>query len=108
MDKTTICDKCKSKVPVNQVKYVPKDENTMMVVCNDCASGKTSKKPAPSTTKIKYFCGRCKYKFKHDPKSLRELQCPFCGKSDRIMDDNTDAASVLQEVSNPSFSDRIY
>ena len=52
--------------------------------------------------KEKFLCVRCKYKFQHDMSSERILRCPFCGKTDKIIDDKPMPADDLIESSEDS------
>ncbi len=120
----TICHKCKREVDISQVRYIPKGNDEMEIVCMACSGQQSntqviaSKAPTIETTipkiipekpkkeeKIKYFCGRCKYKFKYLPSSTTKLKCPYCGKDDKIMEDKSDAGTILREVSNPRFDE---
>lgn len=96
--KLIICDTCKQSVPINDVRYVQKAEDTLVVQCNSCRTAELMKKTNPgrisatirvperrASDKKLYFCEKCRYKFRHDPNARSYLQCPYCGKGERVV-----------------------
>ncbi|MBU1199742.1 MAG: hypothetical protein KKF46_05650 [Nanoarchaeota archaeon] len=94
LDRMIICDKCRKSVSVRTVRYVPVSYDKLMVVCAACRGKNEVKvkdgKPVKPTEKNKdiskedYFCSRCNYRFKFKPSLTAKLQCPYCGKGDKI------------------------
>lgn len=96
-----ICERCRKSVPISDMKYVPKEDGGRVGLCNACRARSSAAKSiaaAKKEEKIPYFCTRCRYKFKHDPRGLTNLQCPYCGKADKIMEHKpTSADQLLRE-----------
>lgn len=112
------CEGCRKTVSVSDIRYVLKGKENRMALCSECRaradvsnlvkkeSEKTTfKKPIPAVSKTPadgrkiFICERCKYKFKFDMKSPSGLKCPYCGKSDKLIQDNaTSATNLLSEV----------
>lgn len=95
--KTRTCERCKSVVPLDQVRLYPKDETKNLLVCGNCClelkkatAGEigTSKLTMPnSPSYLGYFCTRCNYNFRADRSKAGltyNLHCPYCGKTDRL------------------------
>ncbi len=110
------CQKCGKDVDVAEIKYMPKEDGNMIVVCSACSGGKTSnlekfehkkveipKKQEPvkqEPVKVKYYCSRCKFEFTFKPDTNKVLRCPYCGRDDRIEQDKRDASSLLSQASD--------
>ena len=61
-------------------------------------------KPAKVDNKQIFICERCRYKFKYSAKSGRALVCPYCGKSDKIIEDvKQSAENLIQKSQDPEF-----
>ena len=101
-----LCERCRKFVTISDIRYLPKGNNSRMALCKNCLktlnpkdekAKATSKAPGISVGK-NYFCARCKYKFKFNPAGNATLRCPFCGKSDKVLDDKqTDASTLLRD-----------
>lgn len=106
-----LCDRCKGSVPVVDVKYVMSGTK-MLALCSDCRGQQNVANPKPivkeqspivvpkeqsavASGKKTYFCERCKYEFRHDPKGVTNLVCPYCGKVDRVVPESKRAAHKL-------------
>jgi len=87
-EKTITCEKCRSTVPVSEVKYVPKGKDKQVILCKCCIAnlGKEEEKKVveEKAKMVDYLCIRCNYSFKFDPKAKRALLCPYCGLGDKI------------------------
>ena len=97
--KTRTCERCKGVVLLDQVRLYPKSDNKNFLVCMNCCEDlkKASAGQIPTTdlksknlmppNLIKYNCTRCNYNFKADDSKTGltyNLQCPYCGKVDRL------------------------
>tara|TARA_Y100000031_G_C7981168_1_gene274799 strand:- start:140 stop:472 length:333 start_codon:yes stop_codon:yes gene_type:complete len=102
---TTFCQNCKKEVDVNEVKYIAKDDNTFDVICKNCDEipEQSKKEVTLNPEKVKYFCSRCRFSFARNPKNL--VKCPYCGKEDKVMEDNRDIKKIISEVSQPDFDE---
>ncbi len=97
--KTRTCEKCKAVVLIEHVRLYPKPDGTNLVVCEKCCddlkklnketnsalTSKTTELPSPEYGT--FFCIRCNYTFRVDKAKAgltHNLQCPYCGKTDRI------------------------
>ena len=83
LDSLYICNRCKSKVDINNVRYDTKGK----IVCLNCL-GKTEarhyargKFQGGEENIIKFICVHCRYKFKIRKDSPKKFMCPYCGKS---------------------------
>ncbi|MFH1212033.1 MAG: hypothetical protein V1659_03840 [Candidatus Woesearchaeota archaeon] len=103
-----ICEGCRKPVLISDIKYVLKGE-TRKGLCTICrnkqANSEKEKGLAKEKQKVPYFCARCKYKFLHSPVSGSNLRCPYCGKSDKVLNDNPSSAENLLKDSE-GFGDR--
>jgi len=99
---SSICEKCKCEININNVKYVSQDEDNYSILCLSCYSGKTPE-PPKSTNKIKYFCSRCRYSFSRNP--TVKIKCPYCGKEDKVINDDRNVKNIISEVSDPTFDE---
>lgn len=96
--KKVLCDRCKKLVPTSHVRYVPVGKDYIKVLCRECRLGKPKPVPAKVSDKKEFYCSRCKYKFKHDPKGSTNLRCPYCGKKDKVDErKNIPAEKLLKE-----------
>lgn len=96
-----ICDRCRKSAPVSDMKYIPKGDSKI-TLCSSCrskndVSKKTIKKE--QSQKIPYFCSRCRYKFKFSHDGITNLKCPYCGRSDKITEDEASTADTLIKLS---------
>lgn len=92
--KTRTCERCRATVPLEKVRFHPKDRGGMMVVCEGCSeelrkpklpASKVSKLPAPEYAT--YTCTQCRYTFRADKSKIGityNLHCPYCGKTDKL------------------------
>ncbi len=102
-----LCERCRKFVSISDIKYLPKGDNSRMALCKSCLKTfnpkDDKKKIIPKSSGFSggknYFCSRCKYKFKYNPQSDAALRCPFCGKSDKMLEDKQiDAESLLRQA----------
>jgi DNA-directed RNA polymerase subunit RPC12/RpoP len=97
------CEMCRKAMPISDIKYMPKGDSKV-ALCSKCRAkvkSKTEKKESASDLpgKKAYFCVRCRYKFKYRPGTHTLLRCPYCGKSDKIIEDIApDADKLLRDV----------
>lgn len=85
----TICDRCRKSVPVSDIRYIAIGENSNIIVCPSCRDKINTQKTSPqknTTQKILYMCERCNYKFRYNPEGVSNLNCPSCGKNDRLIE----------------------
>ena len=96
--KTRTCEKCRAVVLLENVRLVPKNKETNLLVCENCCEElkKVAAKELPLESKIapllppelsKYMCRRCDYSFKVDLNKAGvtyNLHCPYCGKNDQL------------------------
>lgn len=60
------------------------------------------KKPERTEKMIKYICTSCKYKFSR--KETQEVsKCPYCGKTNIVLDSGLGADKLLQDSQNKKF-----
>jgi len=102
-----LCERCRKFVSISDIKYLPKGDNSRMALCKSCLKTLNpkddKKKIIPKSSGLSggknYFCSRCKYKFKYNPQGDAALRCPFCGKSDKMLEDKQiDAESLLRQA----------
>ncbi len=95
--KSRTCEKCKTAVPLDQVRLYPKPSGGNLLLCNTClnATKKNQREPSiptktaklPAADHVAFQCGRCKYQFRVDENKANvtyNLHCPYCGKSDKL------------------------
>jgi protein-arginine kinase activator protein McsA len=101
-----LCERCRKFVSVTDIKYLPKGDDSRMALCKSCLKGfnvadekkKQAAKSASLSSGKSYFCSRCNYKFNYNPASNAVLRCPYCGKSDKALEDKEiDADTLLRE-----------
>jgi protein-arginine kinase activator protein McsA len=100
-----ICDRCHKAVPLSDIKYLPKSNDSKIALCSECRAKTLPESPAAKPSKQAkksaedlrpvYFCGRCRYKFKHNHDGVTNLKCPYCGKSDKIAEYHSSSAETL-------------
>lgn len=99
-----ICDRCHKAVPLADVKYLPKGNSSKMALCSACrqqtlpegSPGKSSSsKVLAKNKRPEYFCGRCRFKFKFTGDGATNLKCPYCGKTDKIIEYKVNSADAL-------------
>ena len=49
----------------------------------------------PKDSREAFFCVRCRYKFKAKDGITKALKCPFCGKTDKIIQDKKETSDNL-------------
>lgn len=98
------CELCRKAVSVNSAKYIPKGADAKMLICSNCYNNRNNLESTTpyysksSPKKHQYFCARCRYNFKHDPKSFK-LSCPYCGKADQLVErKEKTAAEILNSL----------
>jgi len=100
MSQKVKCELCKKTVPSINSRYIPKGEDAKMLICCFCFDKrKNLESTAPYyskdvSKKQQYFCGRCKYNFRCDTKTFN-LRCPYCGKSDQLVERKEKTAAEL-------------
>ncbi len=86
------CEECKAVVPLDRVRLVAKNQETNMVVCDDCdvklqqTIPRSPIRNIPAEKKL-VRCFRCNYSFPMDVAKaglLYNAACPYCGKDDRL------------------------
>jgi DNA-directed RNA polymerase subunit RPC12/RpoP len=97
--KTRTCEKCKSVVLIEKIRLYPNVDGTNLVVCEKCCEDlklKTKEADKALSSKIEslpnpeygtFFCTRCNYTFRIDKTKAgltHNIQCPYCGKTDRL------------------------
>jgi len=82
-----ICDWCRKAVPISDVRYVPKGNDSRTALCTICRAKheNTGLQPVKKSdpNKKNYFCGRCRYKFRFDS-AVSRIKCPYCGEADKL------------------------
>lgn len=101
-EKKILCERCRKFFSIGEIRYIPKGDSRV-ALCNSCReiniTESAKSEEAKKSSKQPYFCARCKYKFKHNPKGMAALKCPYCGKSDKIiLDKPENAEKLLQQV----------
>ncbi len=102
-----ICNKCKSKVSLGNIRY---DSNGKDLICTDCFNVKSketakprqesAKKKTPQIgDKIKVICTECRYKFSLRVGSNANLRCPYCS-GNSLVKDQTSAEDIINEVAS--------
>ncbi|MFH1409604.1 MAG: hypothetical protein ABIH34_06865 [Nanoarchaeota archaeon] len=93
MERTIVCESCRKAVPVDEIRYMtsPTGQKKLCTTCKPRALAKPQIH-VKEQTKLQYQCAHCKYKFKHDSMSPSRLSCPYCGRTENIM-----------QVKSPSF-----
>lgn len=100
--RTMLCEFCRRFFPISEIKYVVKDKDSRIALCAEC---RTRDKKNEAKKKVKeddytiresksddkiqkdsYFCRRCKYKFKFSPVNDTNLKCPYCGRTDSVVE----------------------
>ena len=78
-------------------------EGMKVPMCKTCIAQQDFQKreqrtPAPDPSKLPYFCGRCKYKFRLNPLKGPPV-CPYCGKTDKVLElKEVDSEKLVQEA----------
>ena len=100
-----ICDICKGEFKFEDIKY---GKDGKKVLCKSCYTKnlKPDKKDEKSANqadpdKVKVICMGCRYKFSLKKKTTTNPTCPYCGKSN-LMIDNTTAEKLIEDVSSNS------
>jgi DNA-directed RNA polymerase subunit RPC12/RpoP len=113
-----VCRSCGRKVLMHNMRPDGTGEN---MVCVDCykrnspsktmsiseAAAEQSPKLARKTVErtepmIKYLCTGCKYKFSRK-KSQEVGKCPYCGRTNIVMDNQLGADKLLKESNDKRF-----
>jgi len=94
-DRRMTCSRCRKSVLIADIRYLPTGDNERLALCSECRTktGQVEKKKGSASYLLKnevgqkavYFCGRCRYKFKHEIVTNAKLRCPYCGKDDQLM-----------------------
>ncbi len=88
--------------PIGELKYMPKGDSRIML-CRECAARSKLVKEKIVEKKVeipreKYICSKCRYKFKFRLVGDKKLKCPYCGREDSvIVDDSPDAQALLED-----------
>ena len=87
-----VCNRCRRFVSISDIKYMPNGKDSMIAICSACRAKTSAETKSQQNTakpqKKRYFCERCRYKFRFDPASVTNLRCPMCGKKDKITEGN--------------------
>jgi hypothetical protein len=98
--RTITCDYCRKSSPISDVKMVSLSPEKVVTLCSACrvkykSSEKKTEPKKEDDGKKPYFCTRCRYKFKFNPKGFASLKCPYCGKSDKVIEYKVPSADEL-------------
>ena len=99
-----VCDRCRSVVPIAQIKFLPQGRDGRTALCAACREetmtikGTNAKKQGMK--KEDFFCARCKYKFQFNAAGSTNLKCPYCGKSDKVIDSRPQSAENIIQTSD--------
>ncbi len=107
-----MCTSCKTKVDFEDIRY---DKDGKNLICHDCYESTVKKKSSENESQkkikieyeqrtypsevVKLICKDCRYKFSLAKVSRINLACPYCGGK-KLMDDDTTAERLVEEVSN--------
>ncbi len=115
-----VCRICGRKTLMHNMRQDGSGEN---MVCVDCYKRNSQNKPTMSISEraaelnaektvkktteksepmIKYLCSNCKYKFSRK-KSQEVTKCPYCGKTNVMLDNALGADTLLKESANKKF-----
>lgn len=91
--KSAVCYNCSKLVPVPDLRFVILDGETAVPLCSECRTKTRQKVHAKkkveegrqprNINRPEYYCERCRFKFKFDPKGKMDFRCPYCGKADK-------------------------
>lgn len=104
--KSAVCYQCNKLVPVSDLRFVLGEKGIAIPLCSECRAKTKQKVPVrkrveegrgikKEVNRPDFYCERCKYRFKYDPRGRTDLRCPFCGKSDKIRQHKMHAADDL-------------
>jgi DNA-directed RNA polymerase subunit RPC12/RpoP len=103
-----LCERCRKFVTLSQIRYMPKGNDSRMALCQKCLAlfnveAEKKKKVSDENKRLlnrpSYFCSRCRYKFKFDAGSSANLRCPYCGKSDKVIEEKqTDTDTLIRQA----------
>jgi transcription initiation factor IIE alpha subunit len=94
------CDRCKNMSPITEIKYMPRGDSRI-VLCKSCyvkskqLKDKIERQNLAKPAKKRYICTKCRYKFSYDPKSEMALRCPYCSRTETVMEDDSPSADSL-------------
>ena len=106
------CNECKEKFTLNEMRY---SKDGTQLICKACLDTESRpkivnlqpkqgifSKPIPrrklSTTKVRFTCDNCHYKFTRGEDFDFGMVCPYCGKKDCVKrDSETYTANLLQQ-----------
>lgn len=104
-NKQMMCDSCRKLVPIADVRYASNPKNNLGVkaLCSSCRAkadvGAKAATIAPSSSKPKYFCSRCRYNFRSNGDDKNRISCPYCGRDDRISQAGGISADKMIKIS---------
>ncbi len=96
----TLCSACRAQTSVQDPKQTvtkqpmyPKSQMQPKVpsaadLSRKVEAAKPRQVSDESGQKVNYICERCMYKFKYNTKSKTELKCPYCGRSDKVKEND--------------------
>jgi protein-arginine kinase activator protein McsA len=96
------CERCKKLAYISDIKITDRD-GSKVPLCKTCIaraefSKREQRTPAPDPSKVPFFCGRCRYKFRINPQKGPAV-CPYCGKTDKVMETKeVDSEKLVQET----------
>ncbi|MBN1793183.1 hypothetical protein JW826_05875 [Candidatus Woesearchaeota archaeon] len=98
-----LCERCRKFVSLSELKYVPKGNDSKMALCTSCLKnfnvppGSVKKAPAdaPLSSVKRFLCSRCNYKFRFNTSKDSALRCPYCGRTDKIIDEDSRSAERI-------------
>jgi transcription initiation factor IIE alpha subunit len=95
-----LCERCRKFFPMGQIKYVPTGNDSRMALCMKCMNIPIEdRKKNAESSRVPYFCVRCKYKFKYNPDGLHNAKCPYCGQDDKLVEDRAgNTTHLIKEV----------
>ena len=73
-----------------------------MAVVKPLAAAVKPKTQKPVADYRKFFCVRCKYKFRIKKDSTLAIRCPNCS-GNNLIEDNFDINKVIEESSDPAY-----
>ena len=96
------CERCKKLAYISDIKIIDRD-GTKVNMCKTCItqqdfSKREQRVPTPDSSKVPFFCGRCRYKFRINPQKGPAV-CPYCGKADKVLETKeVDSERLVQEA----------
>ncbi|MBN2142104.1 hypothetical protein JW711_02120 [Candidatus Woesearchaeota archaeon] len=105
-ERQALCERCRKFVPLSQIRYVAKGNDSKMALCVKCLGNFRTAAPTPvknmpaqeSPSGMKaFYCERCKYRFKFNTNKDATLRCPYCGRTDKIISEEKRSAGHIVE-----------